>query len=70
MAGPSTSLSVSVPKRIRANAHEPNMAGTVAGRKPSPGMRSMPSLLNQSTVAALPMKPWPEIEKTLSSLAE
>src|SRR6266436_4066151 len=38
IAGSRTSLRVKVPNFIRAKAQVPNAAGTVAGRKPSPGI--------------------------------
>ena len=43
---------------------DPAAAGTVAGRKPSPGIGSILALRNQSMVAARPMKSWPLIDTT------
>src|SRR6266566_8903851 len=37
MAGSSTSFNVKAPNFIKAKAQEPNAAGTVAGKNPSPG---------------------------------
>ena len=61
---PSLSRSVRVPKFIRAKAQEPNAAGTVAGRKPSPGMGSTLARRNQSMVQARPLQPWPLMATT------
>ena len=70
IAGSSTSFSVKVPNFINAKAHVPNAAGTVAGRKPSPGIGSMPAWRNHSIVAAWPIHPCPLIANTFPSLAE
>ena len=67
MAGSSTSLSASLPKCKSAQAQVPNAAGTVAGKKPSPGIGSIFALRNHSTVAALPTQPWPLMATVLPS---
>ena len=59
IAGASTCASESVPNRASASMKVPGAAGTVAARRPSPGIMPMPCPRNQSMVAARGAHPWP-----------
>ena len=58
------------PKRATAHAHVSTVAGTQAGRNPSPGIRSMPCSRHQSMVSAAGEQPMPLIAYGLPSAAE
>ena len=57
--GPNVSLRLKRPYRSNDVTHAPNAPGTVAGKKPSPGMRSRFCARNQSMVAHLGAIPCP-----------
>ena len=69
MVGARISEKLLVPQRATASAHVPTTAGTVMGRYPSPGMRSISFSLHQSIVNACGDQPRPLREYTLPSLA-
>ncbi len=59
-----TARSGSRPYRPRSSSQVPNAAGTQAGSRPLPGMRSRPIPLNAAVVALPPAGPWPSSTKT------
>jgi hypothetical protein len=63
-AGVSTSRKESVPNAARAVTQASKAAGTHAGRKPLPGMRSMPAARNQAMVARAGAVPMPLMAST------